>query len=81
MRDGSSLITKAIFVMSFVVVLYLIKPTFMFKNNGKTREWGVGLDENGHKKTLLDTRWAMVIFCILFVKYYPKINRPRIIYY
>ena len=80
MRNGSGLVTKTIFVMSFVVVMYLTKPTFMFKNNGKTREWGVGLDENGHKKTLLDTRWAMVIFCILFVKYYPRFNR-RIIYY
>lgn len=78
---GSDLLTRIVFVMGFVVMLYTIKPCFIFKTDGTPRRWGVGVDEQGHKKTLLDARNVILVFCILLVKYYLKSKKPRLVYY
>jgi hypothetical protein len=78
---GSGLLTRIVFVMGFVVMLYSVKPRFIFKVDGKPRQWGVGVDEQGHRKTLLDARNVILVFCILLVKYYLKLRKPRLVYY
>jgi hypothetical protein len=66
----ANIIVKGICITIFILVLYTVKPRFMFKNNGQPREWGVGLDSNGYKKTLLDIHSGIIVFSILCIKYY-----------
>jgi hypothetical protein len=64
------IIVKITCIIAFILFIYAIKPRFMFKNNGEPREWGVGLDSKGYKKTLLDIHWGIIVFVVLCIKYY-----------
>ena len=47
-----------------VVILYMIKPTFIYKPNGRLREYGVGYDKMGFKKTFFTFPIVILIIVI-----------------
>lgn len=64
-----------IFLILFTIIQHL-EPTFLYKQDGTLREFGIGRQ----KKTILPI-WLLVfilaIFCYLFILYYltiPKFN-------
>ena len=58
---------KLILVYMFLITLLLyIKPAMVFDNNGDIRKYGVGVDENGIKKTLFSFQ-LLVIFVAIIV--------------
>jgi hypothetical protein len=74
-RRNITSISIIIFLCLFSIIQY-IEPTFLYKNDGSLREFGIGRQ----KKTIMPI-WLLVfilaIFCYLFVLYYltmPKFN-------
>lgn len=56
------------YVLLIVLILYVIKPTFIFKPNGKLREFGFGVDSEGYKKTVLNVHIILFgLISVLFV--------------
>lgn len=52
-----------------ISILYFCKPMLLFKPNGKPRQYGIGYDDEGYKKTLYT--FQFVIFIIVFaIAYY-----------
>ena len=46
----------------FVAFAFYLKPLFLFKSNGKLREYGVGKDSEGYTKTLFNFLTVSVFF-------------------
>lgn len=57
------------YLLGIIVILYLIKPSLMFKPNGKPRVYGVGFDEEGYKKTLYTFQFAVIIIVLLLMMF------------
>jgi len=58
------------YLLGIIVVLYTIKPTILFKPNGKPRVYGVGFDEEGYKKTLYTFQFVVIIVVLLLMVFY-----------
>lgn len=58
--------TNIWYVVAITALLYALKPSVLFKPNGKPRVYGVGVDEEGYKKTLYTFQFAILIIAILF---------------
>lgn len=54
------------YIIGITVAIYFLKPSIFFKPNGKPRVYGVGIDEEGYKKTLYTFQFALLIIAILF---------------
>lgn len=55
------------YLIGAIALMYLMKPTIMFKPNGKPRLYGVGVDEEGYKKTLYTFQFSIIITVIFLV--------------
>lgn len=53
-------------IILLTIILYIMKPAFVFKPNGKAREYGFGYDSEGYKKTLY-TFPIVIMFVAMFV--------------
>jgi hypothetical protein len=42
-----------------------MKPTLFFKPNGKPRQYGIGVDDEGYKKTLYTFQFAILILAVM----------------
>ena len=51
----------------FILAIYMIKPSLIFKPNGKPREYGFGYDNEGYKKTLFTFLFVVMIASILIM--------------
>lgn len=40
------------YLVGLIILLYMYKPSLLFKPNGQLREYGFGFDKDGYKKTL-----------------------------
>lgn len=58
-------------VIFCILLLFVIKPSFCFKPNDQPREYGVGLDSSGYKKTFFSMN-IMIIFIVLLVYFLNK---------
>lgn len=58
------------YLLGIIVVLYSIKPSILFKPNGKPRVYGVGYDEEGYKKTLYTFQFAVIVVVLLLMMFY-----------
>jgi hypothetical protein len=56
---------KAITLILIIIVFYISKPSITFKPNGKSREYGVGFDSDGYKKTFFTAQYLILIAIIL----------------
>jgi hypothetical protein len=65
----TSLLRKRIIYLIFLIFLiYMYKPTIIFKPNGKLREYGIGNDHEGYKKTFYTFQFV-IILCVVIVMY------------
>lgn len=64
------IITKRLpFLLLVIVLVFQIKPNFLFKPNGKLREHGYGLDSEGYKKTLFTLHFFIIFVAVLLHKF------------
>ena len=57
----------------FIVFIYTIKPNILFKPNNKLREYGVGYDNEGYKKTLYNLQLIIVMIVLIFYLKFHKL--------
>ena len=64
--------TKALvpYVLGFIFIIYMLKPSIMFKPNGKPRVYGVGYDDEGYKKTLYTFQFTIIIMVLVMTMFY-----------
>lgn len=55
---------KIFYVILIILLLYILKLPIFFKPNGKLREYGIGLDNEGFSKTLYTFQFAIIITTI-----------------
>ena len=60
---------KIIYLFCIIIITYIIKPSILFKPNGKPRLYGIGYDYEGYKKTLYTFQFAIIIFSLLVYFY------------
>lgn len=58
------------YLLGIIILLYMLKPSILFKPNGKPRSYGVGYDEEGYKKTLYTFQFSIIIIIIVLVLYF-----------
>lgn len=56
---------KIIYLFCIIIITYIVKPSILFKPNGKPRVYGIGYDYEGYKKTLYTFQFAIIIFALL----------------
>jgi hypothetical protein len=57
-------------ILIFVVVLlmfFYLKPSFLFKPNGKPREYGMGVDAEGYRKTVFSMHTVIIVIVVFIV--------------
>jgi|APCry1669192647_1035423.scaffolds.fasta_scaffold13083_1 preprotein translocase subunit YajC len=57
----------------FIVFVYTVKPNILFKPNNKLREYGIGYDNEGYKKSLYNLQLIIVIMILIFYMKYHKL--------
>lgn len=67
-------IQKITYVICLVVIVYLIKPSMAFKPNGQHREYGVGTDSTGYKRSI----YTMPMFVVVIVILVHRFTRERL---
>jgi len=58
--------SKIFLLVAIIIFIYIIKPAIMFKPNGKVREYGLGYDSEGYKKTMY-TMQNIILLTTLFM--------------
>lgn len=58
------------YLLSIIIILFIIKPNIFFKPNGKIRLYGIGYDDEGYKKTLYTFQFAIIIIIVLLYHYF-----------
>ena len=64
MKFGGELKKQMLYLIALIAGLYIYKPLIMFKPNGKPRQYGIGYDEEGYKKTFYTFQFSIIISCI-----------------
>lgn len=64
MKLSDSLQIRIPYLLGAISILYMLKPSIMFKPNGKIRDYGVGYDEEGYKKTLYTFQFCIIIIIV-----------------
>ncbi len=62
---SSEIQKKIIYLFCIIIIIYITKPSILFKPNGKPRVYGIGYDYEGYKKTLYTFQFAIIIFSLL----------------
>ena len=57
---------KLLYTIGIILVIFLLKPSIFFKPNGLPRQYGIGYDFEGYKKTLFNFQFCIIII-VLFV--------------
>lgn len=65
MQVSKDIIDKVPYLIGAILMLYFFKPSILFKPNGKPRQYGVGYDEEGYKKTLYTFQFSIIILVVL----------------
>lgn len=63
-----------IYYLFFVLVVFYFKPMFLFKSNGKLREYGVGKDFENYHKSLFNFLTVSIFFILICLKFNKLIN-------
>lgn len=57
---------KIFLLVTIIIIIYMLKPSIIFKPNGKFREYGLGYDNEGYKKTMY-TMQNIILLMALFI--------------
>jgi hypothetical protein len=49
-----------------ILLFYLIKPSISFKPNGQLRNYGLGYDSDGYKRTLYTMHNIIIAIAVIF---------------
>jgi hypothetical protein len=66
LQISKSVKNKIPYLFGIIIIIYIIKPNILFKPNGKLRDYGVGYDNEGYKKTLYSFHYVILII-VLFL--------------
>lgn len=58
---------KFFYLIIFILLIYILKVPIFFKPNGKAREYGIGLDNEGFSKTLYTFQFVIIIIALFIV--------------
>jgi hypothetical protein len=53
------------FLLTSIIIIYIVKPNILFKPNGKPRVYGIGKDDEGYKKTLYTFQFLIIILALI----------------
>lgn len=56
---------KILYFIFFSTIIFFLKPNFLFKDENTFREFGIGVDRDGFKKTLFNIFVINLIFIVL----------------
>jgi len=62
-------INKIPYLIGMIIIIYIIKPSILFKPNGKPRLYGIGYDDEGYKKTMYSMQFAIIILVVILFLY------------
>lgn len=60
------------YLIGLIIFVYLTKPQLFFKSNNQPREYGIGTDNDGYKKTLYTFQFFVLISAILIFYYFKE---------
>lgn len=66
LKISKSVKNKIPYLFGIILIIYIVKPNIIFKPNGKLRDYGVGYDNEGYKKTLYSFHFVILIV-VLFL--------------
>ena len=64
MRVSNETLTKIPYFLLIILVIYKLQPSILFKPNGKLRVYGLGIDDEGYKKSLYTFQFIIVLIAI-----------------
>ncbi len=67
MEFNNDVQTQVMYLLFFIIALFIIKPSIFFSANGKARQFGVGVDSEGYKKTLYTVHIAIIVVVALVI--------------
>lgn len=67
MKISPDLQNKIPYVIGIIAIIYMLKPNFIFKPNGMHREYGLGYDRDGYKRSIYSMH--LVIIMVVVVVY------------
>ena len=70
MEFDNKLQNKMAILVGIILLVFIIKPTIMFKSNGKLRAHGFGLDHEQEKKTIFTFHIFVIITTIVLTMLY-----------
>lgn len=53
------------YLIGAIIIIYIMKPSMLFKPNGKPRLYGIGYDDEGYKRTLYTMQFAIIVIVAL----------------
>lgn len=53
------------YLICIIILFYLIKPSISFKPSGQLRNYGIGVDTDGYKKTLFTMQNTIIFITII----------------
>ena len=56
---------KILYITGIIILLYIIKPSLVFKPNGEHREYGLGYDKDGYKKSIYTMQLLIIIVVVI----------------
>lgn len=66
LKISKSVKNKIPYLFGIILIIYIVKPNIIFKPNGKLRDYGIGYDNEGYKKTLYSFHFVILII-VLFL--------------
>jgi len=61
--------TKMAYLVLIIITLFFMKPSISFKPNGQLREYGVGYDSQGYRKTFYTFQILIIVLTIILTVY------------
>jgi hypothetical protein len=66
---SQDIINKICILVGILISIYIIKPNILFKPNGKVRDYGVGYDYDGYRKSLYSMQTLIIILAVIIYLY------------
>lgn len=67
MQISSNFKKRIPYLLATIILVYISKPSFFFKPNGKIRNYGIGYDDDGYKKSLYTFQHMIIILILLLI--------------
>lgn len=56
---------RILYLITIIILFFIIKPSIFFTPNGNLRAHGVGFDSDGYKKSLYSFHYFIIIIAVL----------------